>query len=119
MNRFKKEEIRKYKEAREGLSSEQVAELNRVEQEQENVEKLAKSIHVEKFSEEYDFMCDSCLEASERKKGINPMNQEYIEKIKVKRKKLGVSQLSDSGMSVSMDSFDLCLSEAKALAGLR
>ncbi len=115
MNKAKKVAKEKYIKAREGLSSEQVAELNRVEQEQEKIEKLAKSIHIEKFPEEYDFMYDSCLETSERKKGINPMNQEYIEKIKLKRTNLGVSQLDDSGMSVSMDSFDLCLSEAKTL----
>lgn len=46
------------------------------------------------------------------------MCQEYIEKIRVKREKLGASQLSESGMSVSRDTFTLCENEARKLINI-
>ncbi len=115
MNRMNKEIKRKYKEARQGLSKEEIAVLDRKEAIEKEIENMAHKIHIEKFPEEYDCMGDSILDAEERSRGINPMNQEYIEKIQKKREKLGVSQLSESGRRVSDDTFNLCRKEAKKL----
>lgn len=113
MNRVKKEEKRKHDEARKGLSEDQIAVLDLEDLIKAKIERLAQKIHVEKYSEEYDFMYDSISDAKDRSKGINPMRQDYIEKIKKKREALGVTQLSDSGKSVSNDTFELCIQEAK------
>ena len=73
-----------------------------------------KQLHIELFSEEYDKMSDSILDAKERAKGINPMSKEYQLKVAKKRKKLGVSQLSSSGDSVDDSSWELCKEECEA-----
>jgi hypothetical protein len=80
MNRFKKEEKRKYKEARKGLSQEQIAALDKKERLDARIDELAHKIHCDKFPEEYDFIYDSRSDLADRNKGKNPMNQEYIEK---------------------------------------
>ena len=112
MNRFKKEEKIKYDEARKGLSKEQIDILDQKDKLDVKIDKLARKIHGDRFSEEFDFMYDSSLDASERAKGINPMNKEYIDEINKKRKDLGVSPLSENGMSISNDTFELCKKEA-------
>jgi hypothetical protein len=70
-------------------------------------------MHREKFPEEYDFMYDSSWDAHDRKKGINPMTQDYIDEVKRRRAAFGVTPLTDAGMPVSSDSRDLCWEEAK------
>lgn len=112
MNRQMKEEKRKHDEARKGLSDEQIAALDKKDLLNSRINDLTHEIHVKKFSEEYDFMHDSTWDASDRNSGKNPMNQEYIEKINKKRKELGVSPLSDVGLSVSNDTYELCVKEA-------
>ena len=72
MNRWKKEERRKYAEKRIGLTSDQISELDKQEEREKQVKELARKIHCEKFSEEYDFIYDSSFDAKERKKGKNP-----------------------------------------------
>ena len=74
----------------------------------------AKQLHIELFSEEYDNMSDSILDAKERAKGINPMSKEYQQKVAKKRKNLGVSPLSNSGESVDDSSWELCKEECEA-----
>ena len=113
MNRAKKEEKRKYDEARKGLTVEQVKALNKKDNEKMKIEELARSIHAEKFPEEYDFMYDSFLDKKERESGINPMNKEYIDKINSKRAALGVSPLSESGLPNTNDTMTLCIEEAR------
>lgn len=113
MNRAKREEARKYEEARRWLSDNQIAALNLEAVLKAKVQTKASSIHAEKFPEEYDFIYDSNVDANSRSKGINPMSQDYIEQIREKRKSLGVSQLSNRGLSVSNDTFILCENEAK------
>jgi len=113
MDRMKKEEKRKYYEARKGLSDDEVKTLDLEDEVKLKVDKLAGTIHVAKFSEEYDFAYDSIDDAQKRHRGINPMSPEYIEKIKKKRAELGISQLGDDGMSVSNDTELLCLEEAR------
>ena len=73
----------------------------------------AKQLHIELFSEEYDKMSDSILDAKERAKGKNPMSKEYQQKVAKKRKNLGVSPLSSSGDSVDDSSWELCKEECK------
>ena len=113
MNRFKKEEKKRYDAKRKGLSDDQIAVLDMEDSIKASVEELARKIHIEKFPEEWDFMYDSGADISDRSRGINPMSQEYIQKIKEKREKLGVSQLSKSGRSVSNDTYQICYEEAK------
>ena len=112
MNRFKKEEKRKRDEARKGRSPEEVEILDNKEEEENEIRELARKIHIERFSEEYDFMYDSISDANERDMGINPMSKEYIEETDKRRASLGVSPLSESGMSISDDTMDLCIEEA-------
>ena len=113
MNRHKTEELRKLAQARRGLSTEKIAALDVKDLAARKLSDLASQIHREKFPEEYDFMYDSSWDAHDRKKGINPMRQEYIDAVNSRRAALGVSQLTDAGMPVSSDSRDMCWQEAK------
>lgn len=115
MNRMKKEEIKKYNEARKGLSKAEIDTLNLKDEIKGKIEKLARSIHAEKFPEEYDYMYDSFADLKDRQKGINPMSQEYIDKIRKKRSEIGVAQLDEDGTAVSDETYKLCLAEAKVL----
>jgi len=74
---------------------------------------VARSIHCSLFPEEYDFMGDSCSDAKDRSRGINPMSQSYIDKIAEKRKALCFKALSSSGESTSSDTRDYCLKMVK------
>lgn len=112
MNRYKKEERKRHQKEREGLTSEQIKALDLQEIENAEIQKLARKIHTERFSEEYDFMYDDHVDVADRKKGKNPMSDKYIEKTAEKRKALGLSQLSENGMSESNDTWELCIQEA-------
>ncbi len=74
----------------------------------------AKEIHLKVFSEEYDYMYDSLVDAQDRSNGINPMSVEYQERINLKRKKFGVSTLATNGLSLDNSSMDLCIKEFEA-----
>ena len=113
MNRHKREERLKLAQARSGLTTEQAGALDAQDLAARKLSDLASQIHCEKFPEEYDFMYDSSWDAHDRKKGINPMRQEYIDVVNSRRAALGVTQLTDAGMPDSSDSRDLCWEEAK------
>lgn len=113
MNRHKREELRQLAQARSGLTTEQIAALDAKDLAAQKLSDLASQIHREKFPEEYDFMYDSSWDAHDRKKGINPMRQEYIDAVNSRRAALGVMPLTESGMPVSSDSRELCWEEAK------
>ena len=115
MNRHKRNELRKLAQARSGLTSEQIVALDAKALAARELSDLASQIHHEKFPEEYDFMYDSSWDAHDRKKGINPMRQEYIDAVNSRRAVLGVSPLSESGMPLSGDSRVLCDEEALRL----
>ena len=115
MNRHKRNELRKLAQARSGLTSEQIVALDAKDLAARKLSDLASQIHREKFPEEYDFMYDSSWDAHDRKKGINPMRQEYIDAVNSRRVALGVSPLSESGMPLSGDSRVLCDEEALRL----
>jgi hypothetical protein len=113
MNREKKEKLRKYYETRKGKSKKEIAVLDLADEISERVKALCRQFHSERFPEESDYMLDSNADVKDRKRGINPMSAEYIEKVRRKRAQLGVSQLGVDGMPVSSDSMELCQEEAK------
>jgi hypothetical protein len=71
----------------------------------------ATELHILIFPEEYDYMKDSYSEMLLREKGENPTSLEYQEKIKTKRKLLGVPQLTENGMSLDNTTYVICLNE--------
>jgi hypothetical protein len=115
MNRFKKEAKRKRDETRKGLSPKEIVILDKKEEEDNKISELARKIHIKRFPEEYDFMYDDHVDSNQRDIGINPMSKEYVDRIKEKREALGVSPLSESGMSISDDTMALCFEEAKKM----
>lgn len=113
MNRAKKEEARKNRQAREGLSDRQLEELEANEAHERKLAALAKNIHHEMFPEEYDFMMDSNSDATRRRRGINPMRAEYTERVNARRKQLGVPPLGSDGLPTCRTSWDIAYTEAK------
>jgi len=113
MNRAKKEEKRKYQEARKGKTAEEIAVIDAQDIVNEQIHRVAKLLHGSLFSEEYDLMSDSISDAHDRKKGINPMSEEYIKKVDDKRRVLGFSSLSSSGQTTTNDTMEYCLRIAK------
>lgn len=114
MNRFRKEENRKHQEARVGLSELQIKRLDREEMRQRMIIELARSIHEEWFPEEYDYVYDSIAEAEQRRKGVNPMSEEYMADVTARREAMNVSLLSGAGKSISNDSWKIAYAEAEA-----
>ena len=112
MNRHKRQELQKLAQARSGLTTDQVATLDAKDLATRKLSDLASKIHREAFPEEYDFMYDSSWDASDRKKGINPMTQAYVDEVKRRRAAHGVLPLTEAGMPVSSDSRELCWDEA-------
>ena len=41
----------------------------------------AKEMHLKVFSEEYDYMRDSLVDAQDRSNGLNPMSEDYNDRI--------------------------------------
>lgn len=114
MNRFKKEEARKRREAREGLSDLEIKHLDADEQRERLITELARKIHIEKFPEEYDHYNDSIADASDRRNGISPMSADYVAMVAHKRLKEGVTPLAANGMPTSDDTWKIAYSEAEA-----
>lgn len=85
MNRLKKEEILKQKVKYLGLTDMEIKKLKAEDAKQEKIQELARKIHHEKFPEEYDYFYDSSADAKDRKKGINPMSEEYINEVSMRR----------------------------------
>jgi len=113
MSRLKKGELRQYNEKRVGKTDAEIAVIDAEDKREGLVSDVARSIHCSLFPEEYDFMGDSCSDAKDRSRGINPMSQSYIDKITEKRKALCFEPLSSSGESTSSDTRDYCLKIVK------
>jgi len=113
MNRRKKEELRKYNIKRAGKTDAEILVIDVEDKRNCLISEISSSIHVSLFSEEYDFMGDSCSDAKDRSRGINPMSPSYIKKIAEKRKVLCFEPLSSSGESTSSDTKDYCLAIVK------
>jgi len=48
-------------------------------------------LHSELFPEEYDFIYDSIADKRDRNSGINPMSQEYQDRVNKRRLEMGVA----------------------------
>ncbi len=114
MNRYKAEEERKRREARAGLSDEEIKALDREEARNAEIVEHARKIHIEWFPEEYDHMYDSIADANDRAKGINPMSAEYIAEVGARRAERSVTPLAVNGLPVSNDSWEIAYKEAEA-----
>jgi 5'(3')-deoxyribonucleotidase len=90
------------------LSMEIIVELKRFQKKKKSFKKQVYNLNKILFSEETDFMHDSRIESKERNKGINPMNEKYIESVKKKRKSLGVTPLNENGLSSDGSSWEFC-----------
>lgn len=106
VSRGKKEELKRYNEARDNLSGEEIVLLNMQEFEQNEQLEEAHDIHDFLFSEEHDFHYDSIADAKLRDKGINPMSEEYIYRTNNKRKEMGFNPLSTDGHAPNNDTFN-------------
>jgi len=113
MNKAKKEEAMKLREAYESLSPEELQEFKR----KRRIMALAKQIHSELFPEEYDFMMDSIADANDRRRGINPMREEYTESVNARRKELDVPPLGPDGLPTCRTSWEVAYAEAEKRLG--
>ena len=113
MNKAKKEEARKLRETYENLSPEELQEFER----KQRIMALAKEIHSEMFPEEYDFMMDSNADANDRRRGINPMSEEYTERVNARRKELDVPPLGPDGLPTCRASWEVAYAEAEKRLG--
>jgi len=113
MNRLKAEEARARQEARAGKTEAEIAALDREDALKARITELAREIHIERFPEEYDHYYDSIEDVKDRKRGINPMNKEYIAKVNTKREELGVELLADNGMPPSDETWEIAYSDAE------
>lgn len=109
MNKVKKYEAKKLREAYETMSKEELQNLAR----RQNLQALAKEIHFELFPEEYDFMMDSNSDVRDRRRGINPMSEEYTQRVNARRKALGVPPLAPNGLPSCNASWEVAYSEAE------
>jgi len=103
MNRYRKEELRRRREAREGLTPEEVADLDHREAEAASFEDEVRSWHSRIFTEEYDHMYDSIADARDRDRGVNPMSQEYIARVNARRAALGFADYMDTDSDLPLD----------------
>ena len=108
MTRTKKEEIRKYKEARIGLTPQQIIEFDAKEAEETLLKEDVRWVNHILYHEDFDHMYDSFLDAKERARGISPMNDEYREKIERKNKAIQIFLNSSSFKSASSPSIGMC-----------
>jgi len=69
-----------------------------------NTKSVAYSYHLKLFPEEYDFQYDSNSDLADRKRGISPMSQEYIDKVNERRVALGFSPC-ESGLFDSSETY--------------
>lgn len=68
---------------------------------------LKMALVVELFPEEFDALFDSGSDLKDRAKGINPMTNEYAEKISIKRELYGLTPLAGNGVSTDFKSMEL------------
>lgn len=99
MNRTAKEEKRKYEEARQGLSPEQIIELDKNEALENELMGMAKHFNILLFPEESDFYT---YEQS------NPWSDKYMDRISRKRAKLGLSEVNHESAESYDDTAKIC-----------
>jgi hypothetical protein len=98
--------------------------MNRLKKEQAKNPKSSEALKQERFvkflehllfPEETDWMYDDAWAKDERKKGNNPMSEEYTERVNQKRKLLGVSPLGSNGLAADNASGILCQELSKVI----
>lgn len=89
MNRMKREELKRYREARKGLTPEEIAAVDADEAAEKALAEDIEQMHRRIFPEEYDFFYDDAVDAKRRAQGINPMSAEYIARTDARRAALG------------------------------
>ena len=57
------------------------------------------------FNEEWDFMGDFIADSKDRPQGINPMSQDYTDRVNQKREAFGVGKIGEAGFQNSCDLF--------------
>ncbi len=116
MIRYDKEMMKRFKEARKGLSPEEVFALDWDEAHAENLQRKKHTLHCHLFPEEYDHIYDSHCDISDREKGINPMSIEYQHKVDRRRRLMGVktcfSSDEDSSRLTSQEFVNWIVEEA-------
>lgn len=100
MTKQKKLQLQKYKEQTKNMSAEEKKTYDKVLELQAQYEKLIYELHATMFPEEYDEMYDSCSEATERRRGKNPMRDSYTQRVNDRRVKLGLSPLKENGLPI-------------------
>tara|TARA_R110000823_G_scaffold315691_1_gene450137 strand:- start:121544 stop:122416 length:873 start_codon:yes stop_codon:yes gene_type:complete len=86
----------------------EVEQLRKVQRTPSDFTTQVKAIQLALFAEEWDFMGDSGADSKDRSRGINPMNQEYIDRVNKKREAFSVSLLSEDGYSTDNSSDLFC-----------
>lgn len=104
MNRTSKEELKKYKEARKGLTPEQIIEFDKKEALENVIMGKANYFNTLLFPEESDFY------TYERS---NPWSDEYMDRISRKRAKLGLSEVNHESPDRYDDTAKICESLAR------
>ncbi|WP_415713003.1 hypothetical protein [Maridesulfovibrio sp.] len=63
-----------------------------------------RELHSELFPEESDFLYDSYADAQDRARGVSPMNQEYIDRVNIRRREMGVKpyELKDNSPEIDV-----------------
>lgn len=117
MNRYKKEQERRRREARKGKTQSEIEALDEEDRKLEEIERLARKLHARWFPEEYDYRYDDAFDREDRAKGTNPMKEECVAEVEARRKRLGVSPLSVDGTIASQDSWMMALNEAERRVG--
>ncbi len=93
---------------REHLKKSEIDELKSIQRQPSSFSAQAEELHRVLFDEETDFMNDSNADAHDRARGINPMSQEYTNRVNKKRIAFGVTPLSESGYARDNSSKEFC-----------
>jgi len=93
---------------KEYLTEKEIEKLKEIRRKPANFSAQVKELQTVLFSEETDLMLDSGVDANERAKGINPMSQEYTDRVNNKRILFGVSKLNESGYAKDNSSLQIC-----------
>jgi hypothetical protein len=94
MNRFKKSQLLKFRNARYNLSEIEVKTLDASEAAELEFQACVRKFHLEIFPEEYDFMMNSNVDIRDRNRGSNPMSVDYEKRVNIRRAALGVRKFS-------------------------
>lgn len=98
MNRYEKEQRKKRQKLLANLNTEQIEFFEAIEELRDILNRFESKFHVTMFPEEYDFMYDDSVDYKARKRGENPMQESYQQKVNERRQKLGLEPLEDNGM---------------------